>query len=213
MKISLTFDNGPTPGVTSEVLDILREERVPATFFVVGQNLAQPGACELMVKAKAEGHAIGNHTFSHSVVFGDEANQRRVLEEIDRTEAALGAFSADRLFRPYGGGGVIDHRLMSRTAFDHLRAGGFTLVLWNSIPEDWIDPVGWPEVAVDQARDLEWAVTVVHDLPTGAMGQLRRFIDLAREAGGEFVSGFPVSVTPLVLGHAVGSMDGMITEI
>src|SRR6202023_1500526 len=62
-KIAITFDDGPDPRWTPRILDILKQENVPATFFVIGKNgQAYPDLVRRMV---AEGHEVGNHTFPH----------------------------------------------------------------------------------------------------------------------------------------------------
>src|SRR5262249_35135806 len=62
-EVALTFDDGPDPEYTPRVLDILRRERVPAAFFVVGSRAeAYP---DLIRRIYAEGHVLGNHTYSH----------------------------------------------------------------------------------------------------------------------------------------------------
>lgn len=72
-RIALTFDDGPIQGVTNQVLDILKENNVKATFFVVGQNVAaNPG---LVQRAVAEGHLLGNHTYTHPWVGGNGVYQ------------------------------------------------------------------------------------------------------------------------------------------
>ena len=68
--VSLTFDNGPTAGVTERVLDILNTRDVPATFFVVGTNLADPHGRRASERAVADGHRLGGHTWSHTIPFG-----------------------------------------------------------------------------------------------------------------------------------------------
>jgi len=63
-EIILTFDDGPNPGVTNKVLDILLEHNIKATFFVIGKNvLAHP---DLMKRIVAEGHMVGNHSMTHT---------------------------------------------------------------------------------------------------------------------------------------------------
>ena len=62
-KIALTFDDGPDPVWTPKILDILKQENVKATFFIVGENgQANP---DLVKRIVAEGHEIGNHSFTH----------------------------------------------------------------------------------------------------------------------------------------------------
>ena len=62
-KIYLTFDDGPIPGVTHQVLDILNQFKAKATFFCVGENIHKHP--EIYQRILAEGHATGNHTWSH----------------------------------------------------------------------------------------------------------------------------------------------------
>ena len=68
--VTLTFDNGPTPGVTEPVLDLLAAHAVPATFFAIGQKVATAEGGYLGRRIVREGHRLGGHTWSHSVQFG-----------------------------------------------------------------------------------------------------------------------------------------------
>ena len=63
-NVALSFDNGPDPAVTPGVLDVLARRGVKATFFVLGKNLASAERMKLAQRAAAEGHRIGNHSFS-----------------------------------------------------------------------------------------------------------------------------------------------------
>src|SRR4051812_18098810 len=124
-RVTLTFDNGPTPGVTEPVLDVLDGRGLKATFFVVGERVARPEGRALAERAHAAGHWIGNHTMTHRVQFGC-ATDAAVDREIDDAQAALdGLAHPDRLFRPYGAGGVIDRNLMSDHGRQRLLEGGF----------------------------------------------------------------------------------------
>src|SRR4051812_2369651 len=99
-RATLTFDNGPWPGVTESVLDTLAASSVLATFFVVGEQLARPGAAELAARAVADGHWIGNHTLTHSVPFGASDDPALPEHEIETTQALIGDLAhPDRLFR------------------------------------------------------------------------------------------------------------------
>ncbi|HEX5999644.1 MAG TPA: polysaccharide deacetylase family protein, partial [Hyphomicrobiaceae bacterium] len=89
----------------------------------------------------------------------------------------------------------------------YLVAGRYTCVLWNAIPHDWEDPDGWVETALEQCRALDWALLVLHDLPTGAMDRLAQFIGEAHAAGATFVQDFPPACVPLVRGQIVGAME------
>jgi peptidoglycan/xylan/chitin deacetylase (PgdA/CDA1 family) len=202
--LTLSFDNGPTADVTSFVLDVLARRGVKATFFVIGDKLARPGHRTLAERAHHEGHWIGNHTWSHSLPLGlmepDAANS-----EFDRTQAAIGALMhPGKLFRPYGQGGNLDHRLLSRSVVEHLGARQATIVLWNALPRDWQDPDGWVERALDQLAVRPWSLMVLHDLPTGAMRHLERFLGLAEQRGGRVRQDFPPDCTPMIEGKLVG---------
>ncbi|MEY2455720.1 MAG: peptidoglycan-N-acetylglucosamine deacetylase [Acidimicrobiaceae bacterium] len=210
-RLTLTFDNGPWPGVTESVLDVLAERDVLATFFVVGEQLAKPGGRALAERARAGGHWIGNHTMTHSVPFGDQPEQAYLEEEITGTQKLLGGLAhPDRLFRPFGRGGVLDERLLSQPAVDLLTDGDYTMVLWNCVPRDWEDPKGWPDRVIEELDHTEHVVAVLHDLPTGAMEQLGTFIDRVLLDRVEITQELPDSCVPMRRGELVGSLDGLV---
>ncbi len=213
MKITLTIDNGPEPDVTPAVLDVLSRESVPATFFVVGEKLQTREAQALVREAHARGHGVGNHTFTHTTPFGALSDPNAAILEIERTQSLLDELIVDerKLFRPCGGGGYLNKSLFNRESFDHLRAGGYSCALWTSVPRDWEDPDGWVETALKDVDTRDRSVVVVHDLPTGAMKHLQRFITQARERGAEFTAEFPVDCTPLWRGEVQWNADHLIT--
>jgi peptidoglycan/xylan/chitin deacetylase (PgdA/CDA1 family) len=209
--VTLTFDNGPWPGVTETVLDDLAEASVHATFFVVGEQLARPGARDLGARAVAEGHWIGNHTLTHSVPFGTSDDPALPEREIETTQARIGELAHDdRLFRPFGRGGILDTQLLSRGAVDHLCAGGYTCVLWSSVPRDWEDVDGWVDRCLADVASSEWSVVVVHDVPTGAMVHLPRLIDELRHRDVEIVQEFPDSCVPIRRGEVLGDLSPIV---
>jgi peptidoglycan-N-acetylglucosamine deacetylase len=202
--VSLTFDNGPDPTVTPRVLDILAERGLKATFFVVGEKLARHR--HLAERAHAEGHWIGNHTYTHAAPLGtQDADTARA--EIERTQALVdGLAHPDRLFRPMGGGGRLDQRLFSQVALDMLTAGGYSVVLWDWLPRDWEDPDGWVERALQQ----DGSVLVLHDVATGAMDHLETFLDRAQDAGIEFAQDLSACM-PIRRGEIVTPLDGLVS--
>jgi peptidoglycan/xylan/chitin deacetylase (PgdA/CDA1 family) len=208
VKITLSFDNGPEPQVTDHVLDVLGAERLRSTFFVIGEKLADPARRARAERACAEGHWIGNHSLTHSKPFGRREDRDGAEDEIGRAQRILGPLAhRDRLFRPFGGGGTLDSGLLNRKAVDYLCAGGFTCVLWNCVPRDWEDPMGWVERALEQCRSMTWSVVVLHDLPTGAMLNLGRFIERLRDAGAEIVQEFPPECVPILRGRLMFPVD------
>ena len=105
-----------------------------------------------------------------------------------------------RFFRPFGGGGLIGPHLLSGAAVDLLCEGAYTCVLWNSVPRDWEDPVGWVDTALGEVERLDHAVVVLHDLPTGAMDALPTFLDQLEARETVFSQDFPADVIPIERG-------------
>ena len=100
-KITLTFDDGPSP-YTLEVLDLLKKYNTKATFFCIGKNIEMYP--EIVKQIIAEGHLVGNHSYSHSPFF-DFYNAKKITEEIQKTDTLLEKFTSKKInfFRPpYG---------------------------------------------------------------------------------------------------------------
>src|SRR5204862_2895762 len=107
----------------------------------------------------------------------------------------------DRLFRPFGGGGALGQHLLSAGAVELLRKERMTCVLWNAIPR------GWAETAIAQCLSQPWTLLVLHDLPTGAMGRLRIFIDRVLDHGGRFRQDFPPDCVPIRRGEVLRELE------
>lgn len=98
-KIALTFDDGPHPIYTPQVLTLLKQYDIKATFFCIGKNVAAHP--DLFQQIVAEGHLVGNHTYHHSDFFGFyKAHQ--VLEELKQTNQVVNSLIGEemQLFRP-----------------------------------------------------------------------------------------------------------------
>ena len=211
-RVTLTFDNGPEPGVTEGVLDALAAAGVSATFFVIGEKIATPAGRRLAVRAREAGHKIGNHTFTHSIPLG-LADSATLDAEIGATQRLLGDLAPERLFRPHGGGRIGPH-LLSKSASDYLVAGGFTCVTWNVVPRDWKDPDGWADRALAgiACERQPWSVVVLHDLPTGAMRLLPGFLDKLCNSGAEMTQDFPQECLPIVKGRPMPPLKDLVTS-
>ncbi|HEY0301558.1 MAG TPA: polysaccharide deacetylase family protein [Rhizomicrobium sp.] len=205
MKVSLTFDNGPTTEVTPHVLEVLARRGIAATFFTLGRNLVVPEQRKLTERARAEGHRIGNHSYNHATPFGELANPADAELEILATDALLGDLvGEERLFRPFGRAELGRHLLNPR-AWNLLAARGFTCVLWTTVAYENRRPDSWMEPVALACEERDWSVVVLHDIPTGAMRNLDRFLDLLAERGAEFSQDFPAGCTPLRRGIELGS--------
>jgi peptidoglycan-N-acetylglucosamine deacetylase len=206
-KVTLTFDNGPDPEATPLVLDSLARHGVNSTFFVLGQNVSASAGLDLARRASREGHWIGNHTWSHVGRLG-EMTREAALQEFESTQQALAWVEQPaRLFRPRGGGGRFGRGLLHPAVVDKLTAGGFTCVLWTSVPGDFRDPDGWMDRALADCRTREWSLVVLHDIPNGAMRHLDSFLRKLRDEGHQLTQDFPLECTPIVNGQIVQSLD------
>ena len=203
--VTLTFDNGPTPGITEPLLDILAAHSVPATFFAIGSKLATAEGQRLGRRIIAEGHHLGGHTWSHSVQFG-VADEATIDEELERTRAAVDAVGGDGLlFRPYGAGGVVDEQLMSVAGAATLCSRGYTCVLWNVLPGDWRDPEGWVDIALGRIALHAWSVVVLHDVVDAALPRLDEFLTAVDGLEATWSHQFPDDCTPIREGAATSS--------
>jgi peptidoglycan/xylan/chitin deacetylase (PgdA/CDA1 family) len=210
MRVTLTFDNGPTAETTPRVLDTLSQHAARAVFFVVGRRIQEPALRDLAARANDEGHLVGNHTYSHARQFGEIEPPSEAIDEIAKTQTLLGDLAGpEKLFRPYGRGGRLDRRLLNDAAVDHLKAQKFTMALWTCVPRDWEDPDGWPARALAECAASQWPVVVLHDLPTGAMAHLDRFLGALSDRGAELRTDFPREATPILRGRRIGDVSAL----
>lgn len=122
-RVALTFDDGPTPGATDRVLDVLRDRGVRATFFVIGANVRK--SPDLLRRIHGEGHLVGNHSFEHSHLCS--MGLRRYWErEIRTTDDAIELVIGNRptLFRPPMG-------VRTWHTFWALRRTGHAMITWS----------------------------------------------------------------------------------
>jgi peptidoglycan/xylan/chitin deacetylase (PgdA/CDA1 family) len=154
-SVALTFDDGPDEEYTGRVLDILAERGVPATFFVVGERAARHP--EVIRRAHGLGHAIGNHSHTHSLWF-HFLHGRRLRREIDAcNDAVCSAIGLEpRLFRSPQG-------LKNWALADTLRERGMAAFGWQVRGMDYMirDPERIARRVVDGAR--AGGVVLLHD--------------------------------------------------
>ncbi|MCL9806482.1 polysaccharide deacetylase family protein [Flavobacterium amniphilum] len=155
-KIYLTFDDGPTPEVTEWVLNILKEENIPATFFCIGKNIENHP--DIFRKIIQHGHAIGNHTFNH--LNGWKTKTSVYLQNIEQCEASILCNANEtkaKLFRPPYGKVTIKQSAK-------LRNQGYKIIMWDILTADF-DKTVTPENCLKNAtRKVEnGSIIVFHD--------------------------------------------------
>lgn len=167
LEIALTFDDGPHPQWTPAVLDALAAAEWKGTFFVIGERAAQNP--ELVRRIVEEGHAIGNHTYTHSEP--SRTSARQFADELQQTSELITELTGTQtlLMRPPKG--KLDFGKLCR-----LWKHGQSVILWNVDPKDF-EMMGeeaarnWAATYEPQQGDvilmhdrLPYAATIVHQL-------------------------------------------------
>jgi peptidoglycan-N-acetylglucosamine deacetylase len=151
--IALTFDDGPWPESTVQVLDILKKNNIKGTFFVIGQNLKN--FPDLGKKIVADGHVIANHTWHHWYHF---FNQQAAAYEIDRTSDLIFQVTGVKttLFRPPGG-------MLHNGLAAYARSKKYTVVMWSADSIDYKLPAV-PRLVNNVIRDSKpGGIVLMHD--------------------------------------------------
>jgi peptidoglycan-N-acetylglucosamine deacetylase len=197
--------------VTDQVLDILAERSLRAIFFVVANRVDGDAAARaLLTRMVRDCHRVGNHSLTHGHPLG-ELSEQETIAEIATAHDILREFTGEKsLFRPWGTEGQLDRRCLNGTAVNYLVSGKHTCVLWNSVPRDWADPIGWIDRALADVRTREHTLVVIHDLPSGAMDGLPRFLDELDRSGVAVTAELPTECVPIIGGRIVGAVDHLM---
>lgn len=182
--IALTFDDGPHPKYTEQILDILDKYNAKATFFVIGKNAEMYP--DIVLQEYDRGHEIGNHTYSHPDL--KKISAENFLLEIEKTNDVIKQITGTepKLFRPPGG-------YLSNTIVNEIMQQNATTVLWSwrQDTRDWECPsVGCIVSAVlGNLRDGD--IVLFHDYnahnsPTP--GALEEILAKLSEQGYKFVT-------------------------
>jgi cellulose synthase/poly-beta-1,6-N-acetylglucosamine synthase-like glycosyltransferase/peptidoglycan/xylan/chitin deacetylase (PgdA/CDA1 family) len=196
-KLALTFDDGPDPTWTPKILDILKQKNVPATFFVIGVSANRWP--QLLRREYAEGHEIGNHTYTHPDWENPNLSVTQIRWELNLTERLIESIVGAKsiLFRPPFG---IDHEPEYAEEVAHLPTAqdlGYLIIGQRVDPNDW--SLEAPGVPISSEKILE---NVLHEAPKGnivllhdgggnrsqTIAALPLLIDALRKEGYQFVS-------------------------
>lgn len=178
-QIALTFDDGPHPGYTAQILSILKKYGVRATFFVVGKQAEQYP--DLLRQQAEAGHSIGNHTYHH--VNLTRIPPMDVAAEIKACGEAIQSITgkAPHLFRPPGG----DY---DRNVAEVAEALGYWIVLWTDDPGDYANPP--PQVLEERlfGRLGNGGIILLHDGIAETITLLPRLIEYLQAKGYQLVT-------------------------
>ena len=181
--VALSFDDGPYPVRTPLLLDMLADLRVPATFFLIGNDAEHyPLLTERIAR---EGHEIANHTLTHPEHFEDlDASQ--VAAELTGAATALGRYSDDpairTLFRP-------PHGRFSEVTVRAAQRAGYHVILWNDDPGDWRTNVPAAKLAQHiEAHASAPDIILLHSGRIATIEMLPEVVARFRRAGFTFVT-------------------------
>ncbi|ENY8713942.1 polysaccharide deacetylase family protein [Clostridioides difficile] len=180
--IAITFDDGPHPKETSQVLDVLKKYNVKATFFIAGKHAKWYK--EPLVRASKEGHEIGNHTFNHPDISNLSSSQ--IEEEIVKCEDILKEVTGKKptLFRPPFGS------YREKELIEIAKKHDYKVVLWTGVDvKDWKNP-GANSIAdkiINKVQNGD--IILLHDYATNdTVEALDMFIPKMIEKGFKFVT-------------------------
>lgn len=175
-QIALTFDDGPHPVYTAQLLDGLAERGVKASFFVIGKNI--PGNESLIARMDAEGHLIGNHTYDHVKIC--DLPQQEACEQVEKTSSLVQAItgkSTDFVRPPFG-------------AWNRGMECSFVMipVLWDVDPLDWTTK-NTHEVVRRVLEETEAGdIILLHDCYASSVEAALQIVDELQQQGYEFVT-------------------------
>ena len=171
----LSFDDGPDPASTYEILEILSRHQVNAFFFCTGIKAeTYPGLIE---KIKSSGHIIGNHSYSH--LSGWRTTKSNYIADIQKADG----LTSSNLFRPpYGRLTPGQYKSLKET---------YKIILWDLMPYDFDATFGCGNaLRVLKEKIRPGSIIALHDSPlSGPAGLLEEFLEYARGEGYEFRSG------------------------
>lgn len=175
-RIALTFDDGPHPIYTPQMLELLKEEQVPATFFLLGENVELYG--DVVKEIAKEGHLIGNHTYHHVQV--TSLSLEEACKEIQETSD---------LIEELTGTGTEYVRPPFETWNEELEERlNLIPVMWSIDTKDWTTQnVDWiVRETVKHAEDHD--IILMHDSYQSTVDAVKRVIEQLEAEGFEFVT-------------------------
>lgn len=178
--VAMTFDDGPHATLTPKLLDLLAEKKIKVTFFVLGENAVRHP--EILKRAVAEGHEIGNHSWSHPNLakLSNDALRSQLQRTADVIAQAIG--SHPKIMRPPYGELTPKQRLWVNSEF------GYKVILWDVDPLDWKEP-GPSVVAQRIIRETKpGSIMLSHDIHAQTIAAMPETFDALLAKGFKFVT-------------------------
>lgn len=179
--IALTFDDGPWPKYTEQILDILKANNIKGTFFVIGRNMKNfPDIGKRIV---AEGHTIANHTWHH---WYNRMSPKAAAYEIDATEEIIYQVTGVRtnLFRPPGG-------ILGNGPAAYARSKNYSVIMWSADSHDYKRPPAERLISNVMRNSKPGGVVLMHDgggVRDSTVKALPSMIKQFRDSGYRFVT-------------------------
>jgi peptidoglycan-N-acetylglucosamine deacetylase len=178
--IAMTFDDGPHETLTPKLLDLLAQKGIKATFFVLGENAERHP--EILKRAVAEGHEIGNHSWSHPNLakLSNEALRSQLQRTDDVIAQAIG--SHPKLMRPPYGELTLKQRQWVNSEF------GYKVILWAVDPLDWKEP--GPSIVAQRIiqETKPGSIILSHDIHAQTITAMPATFDALLAKGFKFVT-------------------------
>jgi peptidoglycan/xylan/chitin deacetylase (PgdA/CDA1 family) len=177
--IAMTFDDGPHEKLTPKLLDLLAKHHIKATFFVIGQNVAEYP--QIVQRAAREGHEIASHSWSHPNLgkMSDEAVRRELRRTDDAIRSAIG--KRPTLMRPPYGSITARQKRWIHEEF------GYRIILWDVDPLDWRRP-GPVTVCNRILRETRpGSIVLAHDIHPGTIEAMPTTLGQLETKGFRFV--------------------------
>lgn len=178
--VALSFDDGPHPTFTPQVLDLLQGYDAKATFFLIGDRALRHA--DVVAAIRVGGHEIGNHYSSNVPTLGH--SDAEFVRKLEQTEAALGLAAKPALFRPPGGIAWPGQIRLVKTR-------GYTCVLGCAYPHDPAHPPVWYIRWLIEKNLVPGAIVILHDGISDASRSIRalpHILEAGRRKGLRFLS-------------------------
>ncbi len=178
--IAITFDDGPNPATTPRLLKMLKERGIKATFFCLGQCVAQ--SPEIAKQIVAEGHEIASHSWNHPLL--TKMNEAGVRDQLDRTHNIIKQTTGvmPTLMRPPYGGFTVNQRAWANAVWN------YKIILWDVDSLDWKHRSPAKTEAIIMAETKKGSIILCHDIHKPTVDAMPATLDALLAKGFKFVT-------------------------